>query len=240
MKYYLLAVCLIIAVLINVTVPVVATGDNICSMKGGVHDLSSGGESAAFGDTIEHTGLDRICVYCHTPHNSVTVSQAQSQTGAASIYVPLWNRNFSAINYATTTSGVMLLCLSCHDGSVATNIFGPNQLDTTQKGTSSPRYITSSSSAYIDAAADTLPPSLNSSCSDHPWGFNYIQVQAQNPSLFRPPSTLIAGTGGNTISDYLMNGVMTCATCHFIHGCTPGLTIISDNNSALCLACHIS
>ncbi len=247
MKFFLPAVCAVIAVLSIVAVPFVARGDNFCSMKNGPHDLSSSGGSAAFGDSIEHSGLDRLCVYCHTPHNSVTVSQAQAQTGAAGIYVPLWNRPFSTIQYTNTQSNtytnVILLCLSCHDGSVATNVFGPNQIDPTQKGTGPEQYITSSSSAYIDAGADSATGSANYpySTSNHPYGFNYIQIQAANPTQFNPPSTVIAGTGGETISDFLgSGGLLTCASCHSVHGCNQDLLIVSDAGSALCLACHIS
>src|SRR4029079_16549957 len=61
----------------------------------------------------------RICVFCHTPHNGAP------QT-------PLWNRTLEPRTYQTYTSetlkagplpqptGATKLCLSCHDGTIAT------------------------------------------------------------------------------------------------------------------------
>jgi hypothetical protein len=75
------------------------------------HNLSSGG-----GQNVRAIGETQICVFCHTPHKSLTDG-------------PLWNHTMSTrTTYSVYTSGTLLstpsnppdgdskLCLSCHDG----------------------------------------------------------------------------------------------------------------------------
>ena len=61
--------------------------------------------------------LDRICIFCHTPHN-------------AAPRTPLWNKTIDPVSYVLYTSTTMAatpsqptgpsrLCLSCHDGTLA-------------------------------------------------------------------------------------------------------------------------
>jgi len=68
----------------------------------------------------------QICVFCHTPHGANRDTQAQA------IEAPLWNRKLSSGIFSTYDSlstqakvgeptGSSKLCLSCHDGSLATN-----------------------------------------------------------------------------------------------------------------------
>lgn len=81
------------------------------------HDL--GTNSTSGGATF--SGTDEVCVFCHTPHGADTASG-----------VPLWNRINSTAAYTLYTSSTLktaenltnspsLVCLSCHDGSIALN-----------------------------------------------------------------------------------------------------------------------
>lgn len=87
---------------------------------GSKHDLSASSTGGKFTFT---SGNTEICVFCHTPHGSDSTSA-----------VPLWNRVPGAAAaaftpYASTTlsgtvtmaSSPSLVCLSCHDGTVAMN-----------------------------------------------------------------------------------------------------------------------
>ncbi|MCB0284279.1 MAG: hypothetical protein KDF60_16955, partial [Calditrichaeota bacterium] len=76
------------------------------------HNLSVSGS----GD-IKATSESEICIFCHTPHQS-------------SPRKPLWNRQdpgsvYEIYNTSTTDAsagqpdGSSLLCLSCHDGTIA-------------------------------------------------------------------------------------------------------------------------
>lgn len=225
-----LAGCLVTGVFFAIALPAAATQSCI---KGGPHDLSSRGASFSFGDSVEQAGLDRVCVYCHTGHLAVEVS-SQNQAN----YLPLWNHALTNIQYTQynngatySISGVILLCLSCHDGSLATNAFGVNQVSPQQKPGGPMHYIGSSDPAYLGGDADLS--------NDHPIGFNYAAVQAADPDI--APSNSAMGNTGQKISDFLDGGVMTCATCHQVHGCNTGssLTVVADNQSALCLTCHL-
>lgn len=90
-------------------------------IEGSQHDLGAGGGGQA---TTTDTG--EVCVFCHTPHGSVT-----------SAAVPLWNKALpasssytkysslgtSTLDGAITDIGsVSLACLSCHDGSQAMDV----------------------------------------------------------------------------------------------------------------------
>ncbi|TAN61229.1 hypothetical protein EPN18_07095 [bacterium] len=94
------------------------TKHNLGSMGNFIH--SSGADNTT---SVGHAnGTSEICVFCHTPHHSVTGTQNGN-------VAPLWNRQstvtaFTA--YGTTLGGttinngdiggVTLACLSCHDG----------------------------------------------------------------------------------------------------------------------------
>ncbi|GBE06049.1 MAG TPA: cytochrome C [Nitrospirae bacterium] len=96
-----------------------------------VHNLSASWPSGAGADprTIRADTEDRICVFCHTPHN-------------ASPAIPLWNHEMTGANYTMYDSAYLQrvdggydvpadlgffpdigyrsrMCLSCHDGTVA-------------------------------------------------------------------------------------------------------------------------
>ena len=76
------------------------------------HNLSVSGPGAVKADTES-----RICIFCHTPHTASTAG-------------PLWNRrdpggpftpysSSTAIAAPGQPTGASLLCLSCHDGTIA-------------------------------------------------------------------------------------------------------------------------
>jgi len=171
----------------------------------------------------------RICVACHTPHNSNTsVSVA-----------PLWNHRNSTATYTLYTSptlrasvgqpgGLSKLCLSCHDGTVAVDSFGATTGTTTI------------------SAESNVGTALNN---DHPVGFTYNTALATaNGSLFDPASkSVTVGSGGQTKSGtiaatILYGGQMECSSCHDVHNTFTvggsGLLKISASSSAICMACH--
>lgn len=98
------------------------------------HNLGSTG----VGTNNKFGGTAEICVFCHTPHGSVT-----------SAAVPLWNRSLAAATTYTTynslgtssldgatapVGSVSLACLSCHDGTQAMNVM----INTPASGTTYP------------------------------------------------------------------------------------------------------
>ena len=80
-------------------------------------------------------------------------------------------------------------------------------------------------------------------------GVNYADVAAQMANAIKPPSSQFLGNpNGTKISDNLVNGNMTCATCHEVHNKD---NVADANNtynyflyapesgSQICLSCHI-
>lgn len=242
------------------------------------HDLPRGDNGMAYVPNPADS-LQRICVYCHAPHNTYKLSVANGGPGPgagagpaaadAFDYLPLWNHTLQD-NYVYTmyqngpgapqtgpkasqaiANGMVpgsssLLCLSCHDGSVAVNAYGnAYQLDRSRSG----------GGATIDARyVIGLDQYLGN---HHPIGFDYSDVVAVDngsPAGFTGAGRLggvRAATnpfGTVTIADHLYASVTTgstdtmeCGSCHSVHNTgNTGETLlwISDQGSNLCLTCH--
>lgn len=206
---------------------------------------------------VDPDGLERICVWCHAPHNAYRLSTAAGgvgpQAAAAFDYLPLWNhtlqtniaytmyengsgapqvgpRASQAIILGMTPGSTSLLCLSCHDGSVAVNSYGNvDQLARSQEvGTDV------MSTSYRIGSGQYLG-------NHHPIGFSYTAAQAADDELRDASLTNLTAT--TLIEDHLYgsNGNMECGTCHSVHNTgNGGETLLwrSDFRSELCLTCH--
>ncbi|MEW6117896.1 MAG: cytochrome c3 family protein [Nitrospirota bacterium] len=223
---------------------VAAPGSGI---KGTFHDLSKTGATAvAYGDTAEQAGLDRICVYCHAPHHTAKLTDSATSGGVQ--YLPLWNHGVTTQTYTTYTNGpddpadgnhlsaaeamagqpgsVSKLCLSCHDGTVATNQYG--FYSSPSKGAGD-KFI-SAGRALIGGGGDLT--------NHHPVGFDYAMVKATDDEIADTTATL----GSYTIGDLLWAGKMECTTCHDVHNTKNTgnkFLWIEDTNSQFCMACHL-
>ncbi|MDA8099376.1 MAG: cytochrome c3 family protein [Nitrospiraceae bacterium] len=207
------------------------------------HDLSSGGKGMLWdGGTLADPTLDRICIYCHTPHFAIKVP-AGNPNGD---YLPLWNHEVTVATFQTYTNGIspddpshMLnatlgqpgsvskLCLSCHDGTVAVNSYG-------YAGFTKPAVAGKSVSGRFLISTDLS--------NHHPIGFDYNAVAAADDEI-NPADTPLNGANvyGLTIGDLLWKGNMECSTCHDVHNTkNEGVkfTWVEDTQSALCLTCH--
>ena len=171
-----------------------------------------------------------ICIFCHTPHNADTTV----------LNVPLWNHELTQATYdlydsptfdgAATISqpgGVSILCLSCHDGTVAIDSYGTNP------GTT-----------FISGAA-LIGTDLSN---DHPISFDYTTALAlDDGSLHDPMSTTVTiGEGdktkvGTIAEVMLFADQLQCASCHDVHNTFTAddpLLRITNVGSELCLTCH--
>lgn len=136
---------------------------------------------------VAPNGTAEICVFCHTPHQSVTSAGAP----------PLWNKSLSSLpvggsytTYNTATSStidgevlavgsVSIACLSCHDGTQAMdniiNAPGSGGYDATGGGQNGLAYT------WTGSTVDNLTGRLNSGVAllgtdlqnDHPIGIQY-------------------------------------------------------------------
>ena len=176
-----------------------------------VHNLSTSGPGS-----VRASSEDRICIFCHTPHNSTPSG-------------PLWNRNsgFSYTPYNSSTAvahpgqptGASLLCLSCHDGTIALGkIVNPNTTISMIGGTTMPSGVNHIGTDLTD---------------DHPISFQFTTSIANANGELVNPSSL---TGAIKLD---ANSELQCTSCHDPHKNDLGkFLIISNRGGALCETCH--
>lgn len=191
-----------------------------------------------------------LCGVCHIPHVEARDPSRISPT-------LLWGRELSSATYTPYTSPTMQstmgqpvgssrLCLGCHDGSVALEMFGS---------------VTATTTTFIDAVKKVPGKDAFDFGADHPIS---IQYPSNDPGLRDKDTSVFGPTGTRFIKDYLEGdgpgtaGMVQCSTCHDVHNrdIVPGLNVLntppqpmnyllrmSINNpgreSELCLACHI-
>jgi len=200
------------------------------------HDLSgttgNAGASNADGTTTE------ICVYCHTPHQSITNAN-----------IPLWNQQLSATasygvyasdsmdatptdignsgDEATTT--VSNLCLSCHDGTVA---IGSLTNPSNDEGAAT---IDGTSIDTDGSLLGTVSTNLGADLSDdHPVNFSYNDSVGTDTGL---AAVTDVESGGLVL--FGTTNEVQCASCHNPHDATNGMFLrASMNTSGLCTTCH--
>ncbi len=179
------------------------------------HNLSISGLP---GGVISSTETE-VCIFCHTPHNS----NAQA---------PLWNRNSSTVVYTlydkTISSslnatpgqpdGASILCLSCHDGTIALG------------------EVNSRASDIFDGAGGKMPLSSGANLgidlsNNHPVSFTYDAALASADGGLKFPPDYPANVDGNS--------KLQCTSCHDPHDNINGSFLLASNlNSGLCISCH--
>jgi predicted CXXCH cytochrome family protein len=168
-----------------------------------------------------NTDNGQICVYCHTPHNA-------SETQPAP---PLWNKVQTTSTFAIYSSptinnptgqpeGSSLACLTCHDGTLAMDamINPPSGFVPTNDQMQGP---------------NNLGTDLSN---DHPISIGYslaADSDFNDPATVTTTLPLFSGTQD-------ANYQVECGSCHDVHddSINPFLRI-SNDNSALCLTCHV-
>ncbi len=178
-----------------------------------VHNLSISGPGS-----VKATSETELCVFCHTPHNS-------------SPQQPLWNKSDPGINYTLYNSstaeatigqptGTSLLCLSCHDGTIA--------LGSVLSRTSDISFV--SGITTIPTGKTNLTSDLSD---DHPISFTYNSALATDDGELNDPATLIS------TNITLRNNQLECISCHDPHNNDFTKFLVEDpKNSFLCIACH--
>ena len=211
----------LIAVVVLVPAAVFGKGSIISSP----HNLSAG--AAALGGLgksgVAFSEEERICIFCHTPHN------ATSDT-------PLWSHELSNAEYTPYESstlhekpgpgwaptGASRLCLSCHDGTVAIGKFVGSSINAA-------RFMTGRANLKHDLS------------DDHPISFSYLDAFAAAAELAPIPS--LPASIKLQWEDY-----MQCTSCHDPHDNENGNFLVMNNTdptkpgyapgSPLCVTCH--
>jgi predicted CXXCH cytochrome family protein len=167
-------------------------------LKGSKHDFSKGAKDA------------QLCLPCHVPHEATPVEEAPLWARSADLskrYVLTGQEGLKRIGSAS------LVCLSCHDGSMAADTFGGATGDIT----------VSNRRALIGQGGDLS--------TDHPISVDYPKAVKD----FVSETEVLAG---GTIK--LPGGKVECLSCHDVHNHS-GIAYmrVQDNKgSNLCLGCH--
>ena len=212
------------------------------TVVGSLHDLSATGGLVATGDESD-TG--QICVFCHTPHNSITTvrplwNKTITTTATFGVYGSTTDTNLSPTmdsvpvdvtsGYTTTTG----LCLGCHDGVNAVNTLSndPNDIaadPTHNAGTELTAGVITNAIYVIGGGATEL-------YDDHPINMDYTAAGAAMQTNY------VAGPPENVGGLPLYTGsTVQCASCHDPHdaaGLGESFLRLTMTGSALCIVCH--
>ena len=183
----------------------------------GMHNMSvQSGSSVSTQGTLG-------CTFCHAPHSGIGGN------------TPLWNQRLSVQSYTTYTSTTYhqqgsaqptlgassILCLSCHDGTVAvgqTQAYG--------------KIPVTGNLNNMDSFGTTLTGS-------HPFSLVLPIKDAPNLAL----SVSEGSTADPTGAVKLVNGNIECNTCHdphsqYIDPVAQNFLVKDSSNGKLCAACH--
>jgi len=227
------------------------------------HDIQNNPLGGGF-SPYDRSGLERICIYCHAPHNAYKLSSENGGPADAIgggpvapeefTYLPLWNHEptaniaftmyqngpdapqfgpkaSQAIDNGMTVGGVSLLCLSCHDGSVAVNSYG-NIWQPFESRNGGSATMADGGTPFVIGQDAYLG-------NHHPIGFDYGLVEAVDTEIHSAASASFGLAG--TVEEHLYNGKMECGTCHSVHNKgNTGERLLwrTDYRSGLCLTCH--
>lgn len=223
-----------------------------------VHNLSSN-QGGVF-DPYYSDNEDEVCIFCHTPHGG-------------SLNGPLWNRSlpeqsgnpFTHYNSATLSDKIAgvnrpvsdesLLCLSCHDGSLAINqVINPSN-DTGQptiggNAFQTVVYVVGQVMGFIGKSPQNDTETTHRDLTDdHPISFSYTDVQTSEEGKLH--TVLDAAAAG--VRFFGSTARVECSSCHDPHVNYDSLIpeddpladeryrpflITPNTGSALCLACH--
>ncbi len=191
----------------------------------------------------------QICLACHTPHNASNQQNAplwghDTTTAAFTLYTGIVDAAGAPTTLnatINTPTGTSLLCLSCHDGTVALDSFG---------GTQGTVLINGGVAGGSNVGTDLS--------NDHPISFDYTTALATADGSLHDPATAPSNLMGKTTTtnaaattianDLLEGGIrMECSSCHDVHNTFTGPAAVTGTNmllkvdiagSKLCLTCH--
>jgi hypothetical protein len=197
-------------------------GSASAAISNSAHDL----RSDLFG-TDASGALGEICVVCHAPHDNLNADDTL-----------LWNHMATTTTFSTYSSttldgtasapsGVSLLCLGCHDGTIAVDNYGGTTTGTLN--------IDGAGGDFGDVAA--FGASLGN---DHPIAITYVGgtgVDDDAELYTAGTSVTLADGSSGSITDKLLGGGNTveCASCHDVHNTVSATTtklLVKDNTGS--------
>ena len=192
-----------------------ATQASAQALSGSKHDFSATG-ALGLGQGLLGAG-DNMCSVCHAPHSKAAyyIQDAplanHTKTDVATGYT-LYTAGSSTISATLTApAGSDVLCLSCHDGSIAIDAYGGGAGTATMSG------------------AALLTKDMQN---DHPTSIDYATLSATTDPDF---NTQAAVEATNLV---LYGGIVRCATCHNVHNPGTEGKFLRMTKATLCQACH--
>lgn len=179
------------------------------------HNLSVSGPGA-----VRASQESKVCIFCHTPHQAAPSSPLWNRQDPGSTYTP-YNSSTANASIGQPT-GASILCLSCHDGTIALGKVLSRDIDISMRGG-----ITT-----MPTGSTRLGTDLSD---DHPISFNYNSNLANqsNGELVQPGSL----TGPVKLDGA---GRMQCTSCHDPHDNANGkFLVLSNQGGTLCETCHL-
>ncbi len=198
--------------------------------------------------TVAFSDLGESCVYCHIPPDKGDVDS--SELGG----IPGWNRFKGATNAydlydsrtldnkVRTPSPISLLCLSCHDGTMAVDmtVFKPNGWRSSEDAALHLRIngaddLMNCAKCHNGRVAHNIAiKHLDTDLTnDHPISMTYAGLNNKDPD-FRLPDGPYGFDNGVKIYD----NKVECASCHNVHD--PDITLLLRVSAdRLCETCHI-
>ena len=234
-KLFVLA--LFITSILSSTLAIAAAIDDVTNTK---HNFAIGG--SARGAAAAGTGQVQVCIYCHTPHNAVSVgplwNKANTTVGTVfKLYTSSPSLSSATKASTLTANSPSLLCLGCHDGKTAMNILHNTSygVDAASVGIAGypagTRVITADGGAVNGAFVMQAPvedlmsgtgltpenriggASGDNLTDDHPIGFSYSAAYGEKPTKLRDT----IDPQMSSIRFFGPEKRVECSTCHNPH-----------------------
>ena len=201
--------------------------------QGGVAETKHNFSSPVYSPNAFFYGTQQVCVFCHTVHNAdpTVGSLLNHERDGGTSYNMYTSNTMDMIQSASPHDG-SLICLSCHDGAIAVNSLnnlpGPEGAGTYGfpggPGLDGSGAISTSSHTFVGTDLRD----------DHPVGILYDSSRDLD---FHPK----AGDDQQYPDKLLDDGLyVECTSCHNPHDNTfSNFLCETNNNSALCMRCHI-
>jgi len=217
---------------------------------GSKHDLTSLNHRAgveAMAD-VAFNNYDNPCVYCHLP------PEKAAGDGEAAGGIIGWNRIrpvakqydiYNSVSLQETVNrprDISMLCLSCHDGTVAVDriVFKPMGWNSDKQATLHMKLGADSDINHCgkchdgDIAHDVRVTTIGTDLrDDHPISIRYAGLANDNPNF-----KSVDGPQGFDNGVTLYDGMVECASCHDVHK-PEARMLLRVEPSILCATCHI-
>jgi predicted CXXCH cytochrome family protein len=182
------------------------------SVVNSVHNLSVTGPGS-----VKATSETEVCIFCHTPHNSKPSGPLWNREDPGATYVLYYSSTLQAV--PGQPDGSSVLCLSCHDGTIALG-----------NVVSRPADITFASGiTKMPGGKTNLTTDLSD---DHPVSFIYNSALTASDGQLKDPAAI-------SYPVTLEKGKVQCTSCHDPHSnLYPDFLVASTQFSGLCFKCH--